>query len=86
VGNMAGPAALTIPITELKERVCKCGSEIFVQALRLREVPAIYSPSGKPSTMRIEVGYLCAHCGCSLSKVHKTDEKTLITEKDMKHA
>ncbi len=60
---------ITIPLEDLKARVCSCGNDIFIQALRLREVPAVYSQNGKIATAEIQVGYLCAKCGCSLSRV-----------------
>ncbi len=68
---------ITIPLEDLRARVCSCGNDIFIQALRLREVPAIYSPNGKNATAEIKVGYLCAKCGCSLSRVpEKEPEKS----------
>ena len=52
-----------IPIDQLKDRVCECGGFVFTSAVVLKELPAIYSPSGKPDSLIQPAGFMCARCG-----------------------
>ena len=69
MGKIINPASQTvnIPVNDLKDRVCKCGGEIFATAVTLKEVPAIYSPSGIAESMIIPVGFFCIKCGNVIS-------------------
>ncbi len=54
---------MTVPLDQLKDRVCKCGGFIFTSALALKELPPIYSPSGQYETTMQQVGFVCIRCG-----------------------
>lgn len=55
---------MNIPADQLKDRLCEaCGNAVHVPALRLKAIPALYSPSGKPETMILQDGFICAKCG-----------------------
>jgi len=58
---------VNIPIGQLKQRTCPCGGIVFVQAVSLKEVPPVYSPSGNPETMIQPLGFICSQCGNLLS-------------------
>lgn len=64
---------MNIPLSELNLRKCKCGGSIFIHALSLRIVPALYSPSGKPETIVLPIGFTCVACGEILSLVEGED-------------
>jgi len=40
---------------------------VFVQVLDLKEIPALYSPSGKPETAITPLGFICSQCGKIMS-------------------
>lgn len=59
---------IKIPIEQLKDRVCpKCQGMLFVQIMALKELPPVYSPSGKYETNMALVGFSCVQCGTGLS-------------------
>ena len=57
---------MNIPFDQLSNRVCPCNCVIFVPAVTLKCVPALYSPSGKPETMILQSGFICAKCGAMM--------------------
>lgn len=76
---MNNRVTMTVPLDQLKDRVCKCGGVIFVSALTLKELPPVYSPSGKYETSFIPAGFACIRCGALLSlrpEGPKIDEMT----------
>lgn len=58
---------INIPIDQLKNRTCPCGSNVFLSTVALKEIPALYSPSGKIETAISPVGFVCAGCGKIMS-------------------
>ena len=58
--KMVGPQ---INPADLKDRVCSCGGRIFADALSLKELPALLSPSGLTETMMYKIGFVCVKCG-----------------------
>jgi hypothetical protein len=58
---------INIPADQMKDRVCKCGGRLFISVFNLKEIPSIYSPSGKPESMMLQVGFVCAACGTQMS-------------------
>jgi hypothetical protein len=76
---------IEIPLDQLKVRKCECGSEAFVPACKLVEVPAIYSPTGKAGIIVAEAGFFCcANCGKSMTTEVKepVEEKKLVVVGD----
>ncbi len=73
---MAEQMNINVPIEYLRDRLCKCGGKVFLQAMILKEIPALYSPSGKIETMMVQVGFKCEICGelMSLRPEDKTAE------------
>lgn len=65
-GNMK-PMQLQIDGDKLKDRICECGGKVFTNALTLKELPAIQSPSGQPETAMAQVGFVCVGCGKVMS-------------------
>ena len=60
---------MKIPVDQLKDRVCSCGNKVFASAVLLKELPAIYSPSGTPDSLMLPVGFVCMQCGNVLPMV-----------------
>lgn len=58
---------INIPANLLEDRVCQCGGRLFISVFNLKEIPSIYSPSGKPESMMLQVGFVCAACGTQMS-------------------
>lgn len=58
-----GQMNVKVPLEQLKDRVCPCGSLVFSPAVTLKEIPSLYSPSGIPETAMSQVGFVCATCG-----------------------
>ena len=77
---------MKIPLDQLKDRVCKCGGFIFVTALALKEVPTVYSPSGKPETAMQQVGFMCINCGevLTVAPEEPKEDKSLLGESKSK--
>lgn len=72
---------INIPADQLKDRICECTNTVFIVALNLKEVPTLYSPTGKPETMMLQVGFLCSNCGKMMPlrpEPPKEEEKKLI--------
>jgi hypothetical protein len=67
--NLLGlpPRQVNINADQLKDRMCSCGGMFFTDALSLKEVPAMVSPSGKPETAMFKVGFVCVKCGKVMS-------------------
>lgn len=66
---------MNVNVNDLKDRVCRqCGGLFFADALRLKEVPAVYSQSGKPETLMIKVGFICVGCG-TVTSLRPGEEK-----------
>ena len=78
---MAQQMNINIPLKQLKDRVCSCGGTVFISAVALKEIPALYSPSGKVETAITQVGFVCCGCGklMSLRPVEPKEEKSKIT-------
>ena len=58
-----------IPTDQLKVLFCDCcGSDLFVPLMSLREIPMLYSPSGKPERIAIQAGFGCALCGVTFGE------------------
>ena len=55
--------SVNIPIDQLTEVACECGNAAFVTAIRLRNLPALYSPTGKKDYLAQPLGFLCSSCG-----------------------
>ena len=71
-----GPKHVNVDVNTLKDRVCeKCGGMFFANALRLKEVPAVYSGSGKPETLMINSGFVCVACGTGKSLIPEEAQK-----------
>ena len=70
-----------IPLDQLKDRVCECGGFIFTSAVVLKELPAIYSPSGKADSLIQPAGFVCVRCGRIISMLPevKEEEKPRLT-------
>ena len=49
-------------IIESPNIVCKCGNKVFIQAVVLKKISALISPSGKEEIVEIPV-YVCSKCG-----------------------
>jgi len=58
-----GQMKVNVPLDQLKDRVCPCGCLVFSQAVTLKEIPSLYSPSGVSETAITPVGFVCATCG-----------------------
>lgn len=58
---------ININADELKDRVCPCGGMFFTDALSLKELPAMMSPSGKVETAMFKIGFICVACGKLMS-------------------
>ncbi len=54
---------LRVPLSSLKKRSCKCGSENFVPAINIYEISAILSPNGKDGVVFSDPHFLCLSCG-----------------------
>jgi len=63
---------------QLKDRICECGGTYFTDGLRLKEIPALYSPSGKPETMMMKIGFICVGCGKLMSLRPEEEKPKLI--------
>lgn len=76
---MAEQIKLTVPIDQLADTKCECGNETFTMTLRLKVLPALYSQTGKPEHIMLQMGFTCTACGklIPLSPVDKTDQKIL---------
>jgi len=48
--------------TELPSITCGCGSDTFMEALKLKKVSALVSPSGEESIAPIQT-FVCTQCG-----------------------
>ncbi len=66
----------------LKERVCPhCGGRIFSKdALFLRIIPALLSPTGMPETAMHPAGFVCLNCG-QVIPLRPTEEETKAEKK-----
>ena len=62
-------------IDNLRDRTCECGGKIFTHALALKEVPSLYSPSGKYETIMSHIGFVCIGCGKRMSLRPEVEEK-----------
>jgi hypothetical protein len=57
---------VSINTNDLQDRVCACGCPLFFHVLRLKEVPAMLSQSGKTETAMMPVGFACIMCGAQI--------------------
>jgi len=64
---MAKQMKVNVPMDQLKDRVCECGGQLFISAVGLKELPALYSPSGQVESAVIPVGFVCCGCGAFMS-------------------
>lgn len=51
-----------IDLGKCEDLVCDCGSVYFVELTRVKIVPALISPSGRPETIVLKV-LKCEKCG-----------------------
>lgn len=67
--NLLGlqPKQMQIDGDKLADRICSCGGKIFTDAMGLKELPPLLSPSGKYETVTIKVGFFCVGCGKLMS-------------------
>lgn len=54
---------IDIPVDQLKDITCLCGEGVFTNAFILKEIPLLYSPTGKPELFSHPVGFICVKCG-----------------------
>jgi hypothetical protein len=54
---------MDIKLADLKDRICECGCKAFMKIYGLKEMPAMYSPSGQMETVMLHVGFACIVCG-----------------------
>ena len=74
---------MKIDPTMLKDIICECGCNVFVSMILLREVPFMYSKTGKNDEMSIQIGYACISCNkprTTLPGVTFDAPKTLVGE------
>lgn len=86
-GNAMPQINIKVPIDQLKDRVCpKCQGMLFIQMMALKELPPVYSPSGKYETNMSLVGFGCAACGfvISLRPAAEKEPEDLKTEGEEK--
>jgi hypothetical protein len=78
--KMAEQIKMNVPLDQLKDKVCECGNALYIPALQLKIVPPLYSPSGQPEYVMLQVGFLCVNCGESIPlKPTPDSEKMIIT-------
>ena len=58
---------INIDANTLKDRTCVCGGFIFSNAVTLKELPPLLSPSGQIETLIAQVGFVCVLCGKTMS-------------------
>ena len=76
-----GQQTINIDANTLKDRTCTCGGFIFSNAVTLKELPPLLSPSGQIETLIAQVGFVCILCGKTLSlrpEEHKEEKKNAI--------
>jgi len=56
-------AKLTVNVENLVKLNCKCGSDHFIDVIHVRFAPALVSPKGIPTFIRVPKGFLCGSCG-----------------------
>ena len=59
---MAQQFNINVDLSTLPKRKCHCGSETFIPAINLYEVPAILSPNGKAGIVATDAGFVCLAC------------------------
>jgi len=70
-----GPKNINIDASTLEDRLCaNCGGKFFAEAMCLKEIPAILSPSSQPETVMIKQGFVCVGCGTIKSLRPTPDE------------
>jgi len=74
---------MQVPLAQLDDRQCECGSKAFIQIYGLKALPGLYSPSGKAETMMLHVGFACLVCG-KTKPLSPDDEKKLEEMADKK--
>ena len=57
---------VSVNTNDLNDRICVCGCPLFFHVMRLKEVPAMLSQTGKLETAMIPVGFACIVCGAQL--------------------
>lgn len=60
---MVDPKQLSVDVNNLVKLSCKCGSEHFIDVIHVRFAPALLSPKGVPTFVRVPKGFLCGQCG-----------------------
>ena len=60
---MPQQVTINVPLDQLKDVVCACGQQVFTNAFVIKQIPAIYSPSGKPEMLSQPIGFICVSCG-----------------------
>ena len=54
---------LSVNVESLVKLNCKCGSDHFIDVIHVRFAPALLSPKGIPTFIRVPKGFLCGKCG-----------------------
>jgi rubredoxin len=50
-------------VQQISPEACPiCGSTLFTQAIVLRKMPALLSPTGQPGLAVAQAGYACLYC------------------------
>jgi len=92
MGVNAGMSAASL--LESPNITCECGSKLFIEAVVLKKLSALYSPTGKEQIYPIPV-YVCSKCGkipeeltskANAKKIlgEEVDDKKTSEEKDTK--
>jgi hypothetical protein len=77
---MAEQIKMNIPIDSLKDQICECTNALWLPAMQLKAVPPLYSQTGTPQYLMIQIGFLCTACGTRIPLQPITDEeKRVIT-------
>jgi len=57
------PMQMNIDLRNCQDIMCpSCGSEIFIDASKLKYISPLQSPTGKPTVAAVVVGKVCASC------------------------
>ena len=58
------PMTFQIPLNQLEDIMCEsCGQHDFVATMKMKKIPALYSPNGQAGLGPTHSGYACAYCG-----------------------
>ena len=55
---------LQVSLNQLDDAMCEsCGQHKFVATMKMKHIPALYSPNGKAGLIQSHDGYACVFCG-----------------------